>query len=145
RRGRRGGARGVGVAALVAGGVERADAVGVARPGADARVVVRGAGGGRDLGEVAAPGAGAALDVVAGDADVVGRGAPGEIDVGARDGGRGQRPGRRRRRGVGRGRDRARGVGVGALVAGGVERADAVGVVPGGADAGVLVGGPRGS
>ena len=43
--------------------------------------LVAGAGGSRDLGEVGAAGALAALDLVAGDADVVGRRAPGEVDL----------------------------------------------------------------
>src|SRR6185312_166428 len=79
-----------------------ADAVQVGVAGGDGGVFVGGgrAVGGRDLREVGAAGALAAFDLVAGDADVVGRGRPGQVDLGARDGVRGQRRRRRRRRRV---------------------------------------------
>ena len=66
----------------VAGGVDGENLIAVARARAEACVAVGGAGAGRccDLGEVAAAGALAALDPVAGDTDVVGGRSPGEAD-----------------------------------------------------------------
>src|SRR5262249_56528740 len=87
----------------VAGGVGGADAVAIAVGGADAGVLVRGAGtcSAGDLGEVGAPGALAALDLVTGDAGVVVGGAPGQVDLATCDGVRGRRARLRRRLPVG--------------------------------------------
>src|SRR6202042_3858499 len=96
----------VGVGAEVSGGVGRAYPVAVAGGGVDGGVLVAGAGagGGGDLGEVAAARARAALDAVAADADVIGGGAPGEIDLAARHSSRAKRSRLRRRGGIQRGR-----------------------------------------
>ena len=96
RRCRRRRARGGRVGAEVGDGVGRAHAVGVARRGAAPGVVVGRPRRLRDLGEVRAAGALAALDPVAGDADVVGRRRPGEVDLGRAD--RASPPGWRRGR-----------------------------------------------
>ena len=130
-RGRRGGRGGgdVAVRTEVGGGVGGADAVAVACGAADARVAVGRAGSGRrgDLREIRAGGALAALDEVAGDGDVIGGCAPGEVDTAARDRGGRERSGRRGRLRVGSGR-RGRGgdVAVRADVRRGVGGADPV-------------------
>src|SRR4029453_1679855 len=61
--------------------------VAVGRRRLEGRVAVGRARRGRHLDEVRTTGTRAALDEIAGDADVVGRGRPGEVDLGARDGG----------------------------------------------------------
>ena len=98
-------------------------------------------GGGRDLGEVGAAGALAALDLVAGDGDVVGGGAPAEVDPGGADRGRASACRAPTAAGVGAGRGGGGGVGVGAEVAGGVVGADAVAVAGAGGGGGVAVAG----
>src|SRR5436190_22142713 len=92
--------------------------------------------------EVSAAGSLATVDVLAGDADVVGRSAPAQVDLAATDCAAGQRPRRRRRLAVGGLGGGAEGVGVGPCVAGGVGRPDAVAVAGGGGEAGVVVGRP---
>src|SRR4029077_6955118 len=91
---------GVAVGAGVVGGVDRPHLVAVAGRGRETRVLVAGGGavaGRPDLAEVAAASALAAPDLVVGDADVVGRRTPAEVDLGRADGGGGQRAGRRGR------------------------------------------------
>ncbi len=90
------------VGAEVSGRVCSAHPVGVGRRGREAAVRVAQGGGGRDLREVRAARALAALDPVGDDADVVRGCPPGEIDLGRARGRRGQVPGRARRGGVGR-------------------------------------------
>ena len=114
------GAGGVGVGAEVVGGVGGADAVAVVGGGVDGGVFEAGRGWCRDLREGGAAGTAAALELVAGDADGVGRGAPGEVDLAGRDRGRGQRARLRGRCGVGAGR--ADGGGLVGLDLGGGER-----------------------
>ena len=110
-------------------GVLGAHAVRVGGGGSEARVREGRRGGRPDLREVRAARAGAALDVVERDRDVVGRGGPREVDLGRAGRARVQARGRRRRLGVGRrGSGRARRVRVGACVAGSVDGPKAVGV-----------------
>ena len=84
------------VRAEVPGSVDRAHLVAVRRARRQAGVAVAGADRLGDLGEVRAGRALAALDAVAGDADVVGRGRPAEVDPGRAR--RRRRQARRRRR-----------------------------------------------
>ena len=132
------GAGDVRIAAQVAGGVAGADAVAVAGGRADAGVFVARAGGGGDLGEVAATAALAAFELVAADGDVVARGPPGKVNLAATNCSRRQRPRLRRRLRVGCGGGGAGDVRVAAQV-GAVAGADPVAVAGGGADAGVFV------
>src|SRR5262249_58408115 len=105
--GRRGGGGGdVRVPAEVVGGVGGAHAVAVARARRKSRITETRARRRCDLRKRGAPGARAALHAVAGDADVVGRRAPGEIHLGRARSRRGQRTGRARRDGVENGRGR---------------------------------------
>src|SRR4029079_4390462 len=121
---------------------DRPHLVGVGGGGAEPRVLEA---GGRavarrpDLGEVAAARALAAPDLVVGDAGVVGRRTPAEVDLGRASRGRSERAGRRRRLGVaGRGR-LGGGVAVRTGVVRGVDGAHLVGVRRGGTEALVLV------
>ena len=105
---------GVGERTEVARGVERADLVAVARAGRQPGVLVRRARAGRlgDLREVSAASALAAPDLVAGDADVVGCGTPGEVDLVRPLDGTGERSRSRRRLRIARAADRCRHVGL---------------------------------
>ena len=85
----------------ISGGILGRDHVAVARVRAERRVGEARAGDERaELVNARAAGALAALDAIAGDADVVGRRAPRDVDLGAADRRRGQRARRRRRRRV---------------------------------------------
>src|SRR5207237_310460 len=81
----------------VARGIGCADAVAVAGLRVEASIAVRSARHGSDLGEVAAAAALTSFDAIRGDADVVGGGAPGEVDL-TTSGRRGRQTRRSRRR-----------------------------------------------
>ena len=114
-RGRSGAGGGLGdggIATEVAGGIDRPDLVAVGGRGRQAGVAEGGGGGRPHLGEVGAARALAALDPVAGDADVVGGGGPAQPHLAGAGGGRGQPRGVGRRRGVGTHREVDAGAGL---------------------------------
>src|SRR5262249_15774382 len=76
-----GGLGGTGVAAEIAGGIDGSHPISVGGRGGDGRIAVAVSGGRRDLREARAARALAALDPVAGNPDVVGRGRPAEIHL----------------------------------------------------------------
>ena len=73
------------IAAEIADGIARADAIAVACAGGEAAVDLAGRGGGRDEGEGGAADPLATFHLIAGHADVVGRGSPTQVDLGPAD------------------------------------------------------------
>ena len=139
RHARGGGARRVGVAAGVGGGVRCTNTVAVAGAGNEAGVAERRSRGSADLRESGAAGAGAALDAVVDHRNVVRGGGPREIDLApARRQGGGEAGRRGRGLRVSGRRGGARRVGVAAGVAVRVGGADAVAVAGPGREAGVV-------
>ena len=97
---RRGGVADAGVAAQLPGRVHRSHTIAVGGAGDAAGVAVTSDGRSGDLGEIGTGRARAALHAVAGHPDVVGRGRPGQIDLGGARGRGGEAAGHRRGLGV---------------------------------------------